>query len=768
MRYRVRLNNTVLGSQVLEKEPIGLTDLAPILRRGENHGFTLEVDVKLKFYCGAGKEFIDQVRDEQGIDAEVQIFIDQICGGEAGIDAPDYSIDYSDDYGSLGRGTADWEVFYEGVLSLKTWREEDSEDGLMTLCDIDPAGIVNTVKNRLDTKVDLFATESMEGTPLEDLEWGGYPLNMHSKVIQFVSKMDISDEPDGYTETGSGTGTGTGNTTLNLPFNNIPYDDLGAATLPTAPMVGWSGVGSIPVFFSDENPSMLFQNTSDEAIDINVTYNLQGTISEIANRYREYDVVLYYKIAVVFVLNSPVTINSYGHKTLNIDEEMSQVISDSGTLPLTLPPAYGLFLYLQLENYDTIGGIISSSITTDFTTCELNVSQDSITSETQAEVFAVFETGAQIARVITDQEDAFRSSYFGRTNSSPYAYPDNGCGSFRAITNGFMIRGFPHTGEKARTIKLSMNDYFKGLNAIDNLGMGIEKIGDDYFIVVDKKSYFYDVNTTILTLDNVPNIKRYELADRYYNRVLVGYESWESEFTNGLDEFNSKRQYDTGIKSINNELNIISELVASGYRIELARRMQYVDQNSEDSQYDEENFIICLSDATDYIEGIPSGLEETEKDENFSTVSNVISSPTSYNLRLSPARNLLRWSHVINAGLTKYAGREIKFTSGEGNYKAETALDGDCPGNFSNATLSEGQNIQWDDPSNTDQTPIWVPEGVEFGFPITKTQHDIILTNPKGVIEFSETDSDHEKFFILEYKYVPDGVSIFKLLKAFV
>ncbi len=758
MRYRVRLNNIILGSQVLEKEPIGLTDLAPILRRGENHGFTLEVDVKLKFYCGAGKEFIDQVRDEQGIDAEIQIFIDQICGGEAGIDAPDYSIDYSDDYGSLGRGTADWEVFYEGVLALKTWREEDSEDGLMTLCDIDPAGIVNTVKNRLDTKVDLFATETMEGTPLEDLVYGGYSLNMHSKTIQYVSKMDISDEPDGFTE--SVTGILSVDQMVSLPFNNVPYDDFGGASLPTAPFISTDPIGN--------PPSMLFQNITGGAINVSVNYNFQGTFSEISSFDRNYELVLFYKIAVVFILDPPVVINDYGYKTPLAGETMSQVISDTGTLFLTLPPGYGLFFYLGMSAYTVSGGTIVEDITTDFTTCELNISQDSTTSASTSEVFAVFEAGSQIARVITDQEDAFRSSYFGRTNSAPYAYPENGCGAFRAITNGFMIRGFPHTGEKARTIKLSMNDYFKGLNAIDNLGMGIEKVGDDYFIVVDKKSYFYDVNTTILTLDNVPNIKRYELADRYYNRVLVGYESWESEFTNGLDEFNSKRQYDTGIKSINNELNIISELVASGYRIELARRMQYVDQNSEDSQYDEENFIICLSDATDYIEGIPSGLEETEKDENFAIKDNIISPETSYNLRLSPARNLLRWSPVINAGLTKYAGREIKLTSGEGNYKAETAIDGDCPGSFSNATLSEGQNIQWDDPSNTDQTPLWIPEGAEFGFPITKTQHDLILTNPKGVIEFSETDSDHEKFFILEYKYVPDGVSIFKLLKAFV
>ena len=52
----------------------------------------------------------------------------------------------------------------------------------------------------------------------------------------------------------------------------------------------------------------------------------------------------------------------------------------------------------------------------------IRVEQQSLAPATVSKAFAIFETGAQIARVITDQTDSFRSSIFGRTNSKPYSY----------------------------------------------------------------------------------------------------------------------------------------------------------------------------------------------------------------------------------------------------------------------------------------------------------------------------------------------------------
>jgi hypothetical protein len=198
MIFRVTLINPTLGTLVLTKEPKGLSDITPTIRRGENHGLSTEVDVKLEFYChGAGKEFIDQIRLEQGIDAEILINIDVFCGCSADINAPDYSDDYSDDYGSFINGTcSDFsETFYEGQLDLKTWTTEEE----FTKVNINPAGILQTVKNRLDTKVDLFADETLDGTELDAIgDFAGYDLSLHSKEIIFRSEFNFVDDETTY------------------------------------------------------------------------------------------------------------------------------------------------------------------------------------------------------------------------------------------------------------------------------------------------------------------------------------------------------------------------------------------------------------------------------------------------------------------------------------------------------------------------------------------------------------------------------------------
>jgi hypothetical protein len=195
--------------------------------------------------------------------------------------------------------------------------------------------------------------------------------------------------------------------------------------------------------------------------------------------------------------------------------------------------------------------------------------------------------------------------------------------------------------------------------------------------------------------------------------------------------------------------------------LETARRKQFIDSSTEDFDFDNDNFVICLNQSDNTI---------AEKNENFSAVGNLISPETSYNLRISPARNFVRWSNVVNGGLLKYEGREIKFTSGKGNFKMESDFISDsCPGRWNNVLFSEGQNIQWDDANNSDNNPIWIPKIVSFDYPLTRTQATTLMNNPHGVIEISSTSENYVKYYILEVRYRPvGGLTEFKLLKKWV
>lgn len=755
MRYRFTLNSAELGAFILTKSPRGFDKMEIVVKRGpEYHGFFYEQITKLEFFCnGAGKEYIDEFRETYGIDGIINIAIEVACGGGVREDSLDYSLDYSDDYGSEAYGGVEWEEFYTGILDLKTWETLEG----VTKVDIIQSDFFQKVRNRLDTKVDLFGLESLDGTALSAFTYGPYDLNLHSKALLLQGRLTMfepSVTPLMYLPATLDT------MYVTLPFDYIEYDELSGLLHSSATIT--SNAASL-------SPDPVYTNNSGQTETVELTYDFVGTLTDIIAWDRFYTLQLVYRIGPSFTGYTTIaTLADYGSKNIISSVAMTQAVNEQGTISVNVPNGNSLYLSFVLANYDNDPSSPKNAfITLDFTTCQLDFKNVSTTPATTGQAFAKFEAGAQIARTITDQLDSFRSNYFGRLNSEPYAYDVNGCGAFGAFLNGFMVRGFPVTGDNARTIRLSMNDYFKGLSAIENLGLGVEEVGGVYYVVVEPREYFYDVSATILTLSNVPDIKRYELPEYYYNRVKVGYNKWETEFINGLDEINSQRQYDTKIKAVDNELTLISELVASGYRLEAARRNQYSDSFTEDSEYDEDNFYVALNRTVDG-SNIPTSLDVCEKDENFDQVNNILSPETSYNLRLSPARNYLRHNNIVNAGLTKYAGREVKFTSGEGNYKVESELTNDvCPGRWNNEPFSENQDVQWDHVNNSDKDPIWLPEGADCKWPISRTQHNLIMANPKGVIELSDSAIGHVKYFILEYKFKPDAMSEFKLLRAY-
>jgi hypothetical protein len=75
-QFRISLENDTLGKLVLKGDPIGWEDTTETLRRDERlHGVFWDYTLKLEFYCGAGKEFIDAVILSDGIDGEITILI---------------------------------------------------------------------------------------------------------------------------------------------------------------------------------------------------------------------------------------------------------------------------------------------------------------------------------------------------------------------------------------------------------------------------------------------------------------------------------------------------------------------------------------------------------------------------------------------------------------------------------------------------------------------------------------------------------------------
>ncbi len=753
MRLRYTLNNEIEGEEITTYSPKGWEETELILKRHEKYdGIFKDYTGKVEFFCGSGKEYIDNIYETQGIEAEVSVMIEIDC-------------DDSDTYITLYNGKAIMKS-YDKVAAAPEY----------TRVNLEQNGIIQTVLNRMDTKVNLSAEETLDGNALDVLTYGWYTLNMHGKTVQFISLLDISnpDETPSFSETETGAGVigGTGTVTIDLPFNGIPYDELEGLNFPAAPFVQ----STTPIVFPSGAPTELFTNNNDDPVEVLIEYDIEGVITELGTLDREYDLLLYYKIGASFGVASPITIHSYGHKTLLADELMTEIISQVGNLILTIPPAESLYVYFQLTDYTTGNGVRTSTITGDFTALEMRFTQDSVFRDTTAKASAVFETGAQIARVITDQVDAFRSNYFGRLNSEPYQYTENGCGSFSAITNGFQIRGFPSSGlENGRTITMSMREYFEGLTAIHCLGLGVKEEGDNTYIEVEPKEYFYR-NETILTFSNVKNLKTRVDEKLFFSRVKIGYEKWRKEGSNGLDEFCTTYNYTTLLKSISNELDVVSKLIAAPYAIERQRRKQYNSFPTDDGEYDDDNFIIALNRTVDYGDA-PSRLDDAEKDENFTNVSKVFSPETIYNLRFKPARNLKNWLKILGTSVIKSNAilKNIKFSSAEGNYRIISQGTETCdPGN--QTLITSNEDIELSIPNSSDNyEPLFTGETDEFDIPmslsdyITLKEVDISqVPNFYKKIQYSTTEEDYITGYISEIRFKPvRGVASCKTMRAY-
>lgn len=759
MIFRFTLSSEYSGSLTLPKDPKGWKDMEVVLKRGlEYHGIFYQTMIQLEFSCGSGKEYIDAIYEQYGVDAVINILIEISCSGGTGqVSANDYSDDYSDDYGSLVGGTnaPNFEELYEGVLDLGKYNRTSRA----TFVDLLQSDFIQKIVNRLETKVNIDELKDLDNNDLDAIVGVPYNLTLPAKAIIFqaeyeqYSDVDILDAPfpiDTFI--------------LEIP-TLIILDETGGANANSTPFLysflhsgGDRGVQNVQDFYENKTAlpetiqlnlsligSVTVRNTYASTANFNIVLQVGGIQFSLAD-YPTNPEILFSDPVVVFPSETPVVIP----------------FNTNDTRTIILPPGEKLwigFLFGDIAGSSSLPGIFRY-ISSDYAEFILEINKTSVLFPTTTKAYPIHELGAMIAQRITGQNDPLRSELLGRTNSLPHSYDGNGCASFTALTNGKKIRKFPAA---VSNMFISMADFYKFVNSIWNTGLGITKESDSVKLVIEKKSYFYNTSV-ILQCPNTPNIKTSVAKEYFVSDIIIGYENWENEEVNGIDEFNSRREYNTGIKAIDSKKEWLSPVIASPYAIEFSRRKLYSFDPTLDYKYDNDNFVLSLKRGLDG-NGNPNELDEVEGNENYSDINNVISQATSYNFRISPARNLLRHVSEIAGSLIRYAGRAIKFTYGEGNYQMESQFtDDDCPGNFNNEMLGEGQDIIWDE---NNEPPIWIPEYLDFEYPIGFNTFLEIKANPYQCIEVSETDENFIKGFIIDAKYKPvSGMASFRLLRA--
>lgn len=718
-------------------EPNGFDAITLSLRRSDEFsGLEFSFSDTMSF-VGNGLSIIKAAYEADGIDAAVTISITD-CGT----------------------------LIYTGVINFAVYSETDAcpDDCAETVTvGVMQSGLTQKFRNRMDTPINLSDSVGVDGGALTPLSYFDLPL--HSKELIFESDYRINEL---------------------LTFQEA-YQDVLPAIYATPPFQ----LNLQEVEQSFEPIEFQIQPDLSNLASVALFYSgftyppgVTTRVLHITGRWR-FSLFSYSEIiglgsgdefndgemrvrVVVRRATEDIEISSeivYGPTYFNTTYEDRPFVDIDIDTTVSFPPDSNLFIWLEWSptpaDIDIFIGDTYGRYTLlanfDATVSFLHFTENSVYPASTTKAVLVHEAFQRICESITGQTGIFKSDFFGGTTSLPDAYASDGCERYLALTNGLNIRKLLNKDGTLFPITSSFKALFDGLNAIFSLGMRMELEEGVERIRVEPKRYFYNTDVSI-TMRNVSEIKRSVSLNDIYNEAEFGYQKWETEFKNGIDEFNSKRNYLLPVIQAKRKLSQMSSLVTAGYVIELTRRQQYKEDASKDTSYDNENFLIACVKSGGFI--------QPQKTENFASIENVISPETAYNLRLSPARMLLNWYPVLAASMVKKTDPVIKFLSGTGNYKLSDTRTDAC--RESADELSESQDIALEDVAPRLRAPYVEPENYLFEYPISFST--FLSLRAKAIFAIQFGCKTLVKGYLKEVVYRPNGdggIATFTVIKAY-
>jgi hypothetical protein len=325
----------------------------------------------------------------------------------------------------------------------------------------------------------------------------------------------------------------------------------------------------------------------------------------------------------------------------------------------------------------------------------------------------------------------------------------NQCLDFYQITKGSFIRQV--TEPSTPKLFTSYEYLFEQCRKIFNIGWGFDN--NETELKIARIEEFYK-STIVVDVGLVDKAIFTTAQDLIYGTINVGYDKWEAEEYNGLDEMNTERQYRRNIDSNPTELDLMADIISAGYTIEVTRRKNQARTGTSDWRYDDDLFIVnaVVEGGNLYAyRGVDNG------------AANIYSPATRMNYVLTPLRNLMRWFKSIVAAQPTVANEELIFTSGTGNYIAEGQMTTYCP--IEGSVIAENETISVADFDNSYYTtPIWKTEYVTFTAPFSMADFEDVKVNPYGAIRFRCSDTYYIGN-IVEINHDPnEGLAEFKLL----
>lgn len=683
------------------EEPIGFSEIVfNIIRDEKWHGVMFEASTSsLRFY-GEAFDILKAAKILNGVDADVTFRADQLCDS----------------------GT-EYETAIEGKLNFSNYRESCGDACFITLS-VEQVGCVMTLKNRIDQKVSVDSNIAVDGlTVLQNYSALGFNMDLATQNIPVSIEGNVQEGGEAMSLDIVAIG-------LTIKFAIRPiYSrsiDESIQTSQLTPSVSESKNGDpiSPILLLEELPQC-FQGEFEYEVTLKGSYNFSIPLGTF-NYVRLYVVKGLYDSSLTVLHQADLAFS--GNDAIGTFNQ-----TWTGSTPIT--EGEGFYVYLEADgatNLETGG-----TVTFDEETYILITSSKQC-PPTPAKVYMVNETLSRIAEAVTNRCLVVNSAYYGRTDSQPFAQDEDGCGSLRVLTSGLRIR------QADKDFFASLNEVLEGLKAIDNIGFTIEPDIVSVLRIEDVRYFYQDVE--ILSIDLVPSLETQIVQSLVKTLIKVGYKKWEIQSIKGIDEFNSNKEFATSVKSVNNTLDITSNLIAAGYIIDDLRTRSLASTGREDTTYDNDIFIICVE---------RSGYSYIVEQDNIDNPANIFSPETAYNWRIRPMYNLIRWAKSIFNAYPSLAASASKlfFRSGVGNYEAEGELPAGDPCKLENRVLAENDDLYITDAD--DMTPIWKPETIKFKYPLSLRDYNLIKATPHGYISVQCGEGEFIKAYISSIEYTP-------------
>jgi hypothetical protein len=359
---------------------------------------------------------------------------------------------------------------------------------------------------------------------------------------------------------------------------------------------------------------------------------------------------------------------------------------------------------------------------------------------TTTEALHTHDVVAGVLDRISGRTGLFYSEYLGHPWTSR-VYPSIGCGSLKSNMKGLHIRGYSLVD---KPFSSSMKDWWDGINPIDCLGMGYEKLSGDDIVRCEPPKYFFNDSSMSVLFSNIQTIKRSYDPDWQFNSIDYGYNKWQSQAAtgvgtpSGIDDPQSQGTRNTIFKIIGKKFKSLSTWLGASLALETMRRLGNL--LSANYTYDDDICVICL-----YSNG--DGTFTPELDENFSSITGLSNSHTRYNTSISSVRNFLRWVPYLSGCLQSYLTSFFKFVPGQGNYTMSTTKTTSCDGDETGIAIAENQDL----PIGTDF--LFLPNLFEIDHYMDLDDYQTLVANKNKAIGISQTTLGHKKAFIKSLDY---------------